>query len=653
MSLTKVTFSMIDSAAINAKDYGVDMTGATDSSVAFQLALNACAGGKLLYVPTGSVKLDNQVVAPATIGGIVGDGIGITTITYTKEQPMPSPVYDGSECAIVLKDIDGARYEDFSLVYTGTYYVSGSSYFGVVSGLYIKDCNDTLVRRIEATGFNCTGVQFASTAPALSLRNTIENCYLHHNRQSGCYADYQKAFTIRGCQLEYNGDVLDGGTGYGFSANTGGFNKDLLVTENHTYRNYRKGIDFHDGFGVVCTDNVCIQDRLHGIFYENTTTKVSDILISNNYVECDPDDTLAAPYDFYRGISVRLVDNVAPMLPNVTITGNILKNIYKTGQTDVAPIYVQDKTGERTLVNISKNTVRGGAASFGIFAENSINANEMTVNIEGNIISLGNLTSYGIGITPCDPLSAGTAGYCQIINNNIIANSCGGPLFSVKTGMKTVDVSDNTAFLTTLGNESVKVENTVDSVVRVKNNTINATNITSGATNKIVYGSQLVTQVQNNVVGGGEQIDTLRIANTLGSNKKLTASKALTAATLTDLVRLTQENTQGYYKVKWSAWYNDAQPATATAGGEYVFVASWSTNGQITSSAITALTAIASNNGAPPITDISLTWALTNDLSGIFARKLQVTANVSCSLHFEIEAVMSMDQTIVSPLILL
>jgi len=282
MSLTKVTFSMIDSCAINAKDYGVDMTGVTDSSAAFQTALTACAGGKLLYVPKGSVKLDSHVVAPATIGGIVGDGIGITTITYTKEQPIPSAVYDGTECAIVLTGIDGARYENFSLVYTGTYYVPGSPYFGVVSGLYIKDCNDTLVRRIEVTGFNCTGVQFTSTAPTLSLRNTIEDCYLHNNMQSGCYADYQKSFAIRGCQLEYNGDVLEGGTGYGFSANTGGHNENLLVTGNHTYRNYRKGIDFHDGFGVVCTDNVCIQDRLHGIFYENTTTKVSDILIANN-----------------------------------------------------------------------------------------------------------------------------------------------------------------------------------------------------------------------------------------------------------------------------------------------------------------------------------------------------------------------------------
>lgn len=643
MSLTKVTYSMISGAPINALDYGVDPTGATDSSAALQAALNACTNGQILQI-SGSIKLDNQVVAPSTFGGIVGDGMGVTTITFTKEQPVPAPVYDGSDCAIVVANVDGARFEDFSIVYTGTYYTPGSPYNGVVSGLFIKDCNDIIVRRVEATGFNCTGVQFTSTPPALSLRNTIEECYLHHNMQSGCYADYQKAFTIRGCKLEYNGDPAEGGTGYGFSANTNGLNEDLLVTENHTYRNYRKGIDFHDGFGVVCTDNVCIQDRLHGIFYENTSTKVSDVLIANNYVECDPTDVLAAPYNFYKGISVYLVDNASPMLPNITITGNILKNIYKTGITEVLPIYVQNQTGDRVLVNISKNTVRGGDAYFGIFVESSANADEVTANIEGNIISLGNLSFYGIGITPYDPLSAGEAGYCQIINNNIIANSCGGPLFSVKTGMKVVDVSDNSAFLMTLAYESVKVEDTVNAVVRTKNNTVSAASDVS--TSKIVYGSQLVTQAENNVIGGANQVDTFRTATTKGAVVSWGGTKALTASTLTSVSLFCQENTHGYYKVRWSAYRNTAAPATSTAGGEFIFTAAWSDNAQICSSAITTISALAANNGAA---DITLTWSIASGIVGNYARTLKVTSNVDCSLYFEIEAVMSLNATTSNP----
>jgi hypothetical protein len=202
-----------------------------------------------------------------------------------------------------------------------------------------------------------------------------------------------------------------------------------------------------------------------------------------------------------------------------------------------------------------------------------------------------------------------------------------------------------------LANESVKVENTVNSVVQIKNNSISATSDSS--TTKISYGSQLVTRAQKNTIGGAEQIDVFRIANTNGSNRLYRGYKALTASTLTDLIRLVQEYTHGYYKVKWSAWYNDAQPATATAGGEFVFVGAWSDNGQITSSALTSLAALAANNGSPALTDISLTWGLASALSAPYSRKLQVTANVNCTLYFEIEAVMSMDKTTASPLQLL
>lgn len=653
--MTKVSYSMITGAPVNALDYGVDPSGTTDSAAALQAALNACLAGQYVEI-SGSIRLNSQVVLPATCGGIIGQGMGITTITYTKEQPMPSPVYDGSQCAIVASGVDNVVFQDFSLVYTGTYYVAGDSYFGVVSGLYIKDCDNVIVRRVEATGFNCTGIQFTSaSSSALSFRNIIEDCYSHHNRQAGCYVDKQKLFTARGNRFEYNGDARDGGTGYGFSANTGGNNEDLLVTENQTYRNYRKGIDFHDGLGVVCTDNVCIEDRIHGIFYENTTTNVSNVLIANNYIKNDPDFYVAAPaepYNFYRGISVYLVSHGTAQDPNVTIVGNILSKIYKNRAGElVYPLLINDQTGQRTLVNVSKNTIRGGDAQFGILVEQGTIDGELTANIEGNEIVLGDLANAGIIVDPQDSDLAGNGGYAQIINNTIQAVSSVDPFIRVPSGFKTVNVSDNSAFITTLSNSFIYVGNTVNSQVSVKNNKLNLTN--DSYADKIVYGSQLVTQAQNNIVDGAEQIDTLRIATTAGSTKRYVGAKSLAASTLTDLIRLVQQYTQGYYKVKWSAWYNDAQPATATAGGEFVFVGAWSDNGQITSSSLTALSALSSNNGAPAITNVVLTWALVTDLSSGYSRKLQVTSNVNCSLYFEIEAVMSMDQTTVSPLVLL
>lgn len=643
MSLTKVTFSMIDGAYIDATNYGVDITGVTDSSMALQLALNACTNGQILYV-RGNIKLDSQVVAPSTLGGIVGDGMGVTTITYTKEQPTPSPVYDGSQCAIVLTGINKARFEDFTLVYTGTFDEPGSPYFGVVSGLYIKNCNDIIVRRVEATGFNCTGVQFTSSAPTLSERNVIEESYLHHNRQSGCYCDRQKFFTIRNCKLEYNGQPGEGATGYGFSANTNGYSENILVTENQTFNNYRKGIDFHDGKNIVCTDNICINDAIHGIFYENTETPPGSIIIANNYVQCDPDYFYSAPYNFYKGISVSLAYNDTLTSPNVSIIGNVLENIYKTNSDETLPIYVQNLTGDRVLVNVSKNTVRGGAAWFGILVESSIHADEVTSNIEGNAISMGALTYYGIGVTPSDPLSAGNAGYSQIVNNNIIAISCGGPLVSVKTGLKTVDISDNTATVNTLAHEAVKVESTAGSQVRIKNNSVNASVVSS--VSKFVFNSQKVIYANKNTVNGVEQGSAEKISPDTGSRRVWRSTKTLTSGVLTDVIRFAKEYTQGYYKVKWSAWYDSGTLPTlytSVAGGEFVFVAGWSNTAQIASSAITPIATTAANNGSA---NISLSWGIYVDLSltDLYARVLQVTSNVNCTLYYEMEAILSLDK---------
>lgn len=52
MSLTKVSYSMITGAYINALDYGADPTGATNSTAALQAAIEAAYGGTL-YIPAG------------------------------------------------------------------------------------------------------------------------------------------------------------------------------------------------------------------------------------------------------------------------------------------------------------------------------------------------------------------------------------------------------------------------------------------------------------------------------------------------------------------------------------------------------------------------------------------------------------------------
>lgn len=85
MALTKVTYSMIETAPVNVLDYGADASGATDSSGAIQDAIDA-ANGRPVYLPAGTYKIQSTVtsynVSGQTSNGvrIYGDGPALTVI---------------------------------------------------------------------------------------------------------------------------------------------------------------------------------------------------------------------------------------------------------------------------------------------------------------------------------------------------------------------------------------------------------------------------------------------------------------------------------------------------------------------------------------------------------------------------------------------
>jgi hypothetical protein len=70
MSLTKVSYSMITGAPVNVLDYGAVGDGVTNSSTAFQNALNS--GASVLYVPAGTYLVQNVTISSSV--RIYGDG---------------------------------------------------------------------------------------------------------------------------------------------------------------------------------------------------------------------------------------------------------------------------------------------------------------------------------------------------------------------------------------------------------------------------------------------------------------------------------------------------------------------------------------------------------------------------------------------------
>lgn len=79
MALTKVTFSMIDSAAVNAKDYGAVAGGIVDSSDAVQAAVNATPDGGTLLIPATYLVQDIKITKSINIVGSNGGGFKAKT----------------------------------------------------------------------------------------------------------------------------------------------------------------------------------------------------------------------------------------------------------------------------------------------------------------------------------------------------------------------------------------------------------------------------------------------------------------------------------------------------------------------------------------------------------------------------------------------
>lgn len=91
MSLTKVSYSMIDGALFNVLDYGADSTGATDSTSALQAAIDAANaaytatgfgnGGNVVYLPAGKYSYTGVILKPGV--NLVGVGEWLTQLSLT------------------------------------------------------------------------------------------------------------------------------------------------------------------------------------------------------------------------------------------------------------------------------------------------------------------------------------------------------------------------------------------------------------------------------------------------------------------------------------------------------------------------------------------------------------------------------------------
>jgi hypothetical protein len=92
MTLTKVTYSMIEGSPKSALDYGADSTGVADSTTALQAMFDA---GGVVMIPPGDYKITAPVTIDSGVTGVLWYGRVVSTFAGTQDTDVhPSIIFD-------------------------------------------------------------------------------------------------------------------------------------------------------------------------------------------------------------------------------------------------------------------------------------------------------------------------------------------------------------------------------------------------------------------------------------------------------------------------------------------------------------------------------------------------------------------------------
>ena len=157
MALTKVTYSMIESAYVNVLDYGADATGATDSSTAFQAAITAAAG-KYVYAPAGTYRINTQLTYNTTTAlapglKLVGDGMSKTIFDTRVAGVAMLSISGGDNYTFQM----GGHLADFSIITNGAP--------ANADGISMRSVWHCDVERVSVRGLSRYGFQVYSLVP--------------------------------------------------------------------------------------------------------------------------------------------------------------------------------------------------------------------------------------------------------------------------------------------------------------------------------------------------------------------------------------------------------------------------------------------------------------------------------------------------------
>ena len=213
MALTKVTYSMIESAPINVIDFGAVGDGVADDTVAIQAAIDA-ANGKPVFIPSGEYKITSALTS-VNISGQTSPGVRIFG--------------DGTQVTKILNRVAGGACFDFNhsvgstsyanQVYSQGSYLRGLSILGdagtanstglKIRGLWSMELDQIIIRDHTLYGIHADIDTLYNPDITASVRVKISSSYISYNK-IGLYAPEAQALPackVTTTAFDWNTDI--------------------------------------------------------------------------------------------------------------------------------------------------------------------------------------------------------------------------------------------------------------------------------------------------------------------------------------------------------------------------------------------------------------------------------------------------------------
>lgn len=389
MSLTKATFSMIDGAFANVKDFGAVGDGTTDDTAAIQAAINyaqsnvsspglttGATGPGTVYFPQGSYKVTDQLLVTYKISVL---GEGQTEYSYgsrlfqsvvNKHLFVLNPSGSGTSFSIekmVLANTAGIGTGDLVRVVKTSNYVNSQRYV---------DCT---FAQPQSLALNLTGDDIAISNCLFDVSQQSGNCMQFGGTASGQVCSNVR---ITGCDF-FNivGRVVGLINVDGFTMTGCNISQPNSTTKTT--------IVFDAQTNLVNAKNIAITGNvIQGARTLFASASVQNVVISNNTVFQAGNGTGETQNMF----------NISGSNTGLSITGNALSGSYdsSTFYEDTAATSVDGYIGNNVFTNTggAGNCFASALVFTGSMSENRV-ANFVNYQVSGKATTTGNAVNPG------------------------------------------------------------------------------------------------------------------------------------------------------------------------------------------------------------------------------------------------------------------